>query len=189
MLTIQAMVAARVPSVIAHHCAEQLCHEGSEMQRLFRRIISHSLTVDERNWMIAFCTEAPADLLDDELCVVGWASVTEWHADGQVRMQLQGFVSPPFRDRGIATAMCVCLCHDMPCSPNPVAVFSDEFLCVARRLHMNAVQYKSVDDGWIGVAAIDGRRSRAGANEGGVHAAPPEVRSVPLALNEIREAT
>lgn len=188
MWNIHAMVAARVPSVVASQCAEQLCWEDSEMQRFFRRIISHSLTVAERNWMMAFATETQLDLLDDELSVIGWVSVTEWLVGDEVRIQVQGFVHPEFRGKGLATAMVVCLCHDMPKSEKPVAVFSDEFFRIASRMKWNAIHYRSTDDGWLGVRSTDGREIGTGSDAAGLHADAPEVRDLPLACDEMGEA-
>lgn len=189
MWNIHAMVAARVPSVVAHHCAETLCWDESEMQQFFRRIVSHSLTADERQWMVAYCTETQHDLLDDELSIIAWVTVSEWVVGDEVRIQVQGFVHPDFRGRGLATAMVVCLCNDMPKTSRPIAVFSDEFLHIAQKMQWNAVQYRSTDDGWIGVATTDGRIIGAGADEERLHADAPEVRGVPLARPEEREAT
>lgn len=189
MLNIHTMIAARVPAVVAHHCAEQLCWEESEMQRFFRRIVSHSLTVDERQWLVAYCVETQQDFLDDELSIVGWVTVTEWVVGDEVRIQVQGFIDPEWRGKGLATAMVACLCHDMPRTSNPVAVFSDEFLHIAQRMKWNAVQYRSTDDGWIGVATTDGRVIGAGSDEERLHAPASEVRGVPLARDEEGEET
>lgn len=163
MLNIHAMTAAEVPAFIAERCT-LLCKSDSQMQRLFDRIASGDLHENERGWMIAYAWLAPA--MEDDVTLVGWCSVTEWQCDGSLRMAVQAFVLPDYRRRGIATAMCVCLAHDMPTHTSPVAVFSDECMRIARHLGWRADQYKQVEDGWIGVATFEGRSGRGGADEG-----------------------
>jgi GNAT superfamily N-acetyltransferase len=162
VINIHAITAEQMPAHIAEVCTG-LCWPDSEMQRLFNRIAEGELSDSERHWMIAYAWLAPGD--DDQIVVAGWASVTEWRVGDTVRMQVQTFVAGPYRRKGIATAMLVCLTHDMPTDTSPVAVFSDEVMRIARRLGWKAEQYKSVDDGWIGVATTEGRCCGRGSDE------------------------
>lgn len=139
-----------IPPLVAHQC-ELLCHEGSEMQQLFRRARTMTLGNDEKGWRLSYATYWTRD---DTLIVAGWASLTDWHVEGGRRPQAQGFVAPTHRKSGIATALCVCLTHGLTKDELPVAVFSEEFGAIARRLHWPCTQYKSVDDGWIAVASF-----------------------------------
>jgi GNAT superfamily N-acetyltransferase len=190
MLIIAALTTAQFPGWAAQHCRDRLCHDESEMQHLFDRIIQHSLSVQERGWMIAFARVQP-DYFDDEVEVVGWASLTEWKVGDEVRLQVQGFVDEKHRGKGIAGAMVVALCHDMPMHPLPVAVFSPEFFSIAKRLGWNATQYKHVDDGWIsvGTTTAEGRSGGRGSDSGRVHADAPTVCGLPLAREQTGEAT
>lgn len=126
---------------------------------------------------------------EDEIEVVGWATITLWQVGDEERVQLQVYVAPAYRRKWLATALCACLTHDMPHSTTSarLCVFSPEVMQIARKLGWHARQYRSVDDGWIGVAETDGRDIGAGADEAGLHADAPEVRSVPLASEQAGE--
>ena len=189
MLVIAALTTAQWRGWAAKHCRDRLCWEGSEMQHLFERMIQHSLTVTERGWRIAFARVQPG-YFDDEFEVVGWASLTEWKVGDEVRLQAQGFVDEKHRGKGIATAMVVALCHDLPMHQS-VAVFSPEFFSIAKRLGWIATRYKHVEDGWIAVESttVEGGDSGRGSDAGGIHAHAPEVRSMPLAGEQTGEAT
>jgi hypothetical protein len=165
MLTITATTLSDISPFAAHQC-ELLCHEGSEMQQLFRRARTAGLDAQEKCWRVVYATYWT---MDDTLMVAGWASLTDWHVEGERRPQAQGFVAPTHRKRGIATALCVCLTHGLTKDELPVAVFSEEFGAIARRLHWESTQYKSVDDGWIAVASFaspQGRDGTAGDDQG-----------------------
>ena len=150
MMDISTRYLSEISHLVAHQC-ELLCHEGSEMQQLFRRARTTGLTAQEKRWRIAYATYWTKD---DTLMVAGWASLTDWHVEGERRPQAQGFVAPTHRKRGIATALCVCLTHGLTKDELPVAVFSEEFGAIARRLHWESTQYKSVDDGWVATASF-----------------------------------
>jgi GNAT superfamily N-acetyltransferase len=112
--------------------------------------------------------------------VIGWASLTEWRVGNEVRPQVQMYVAPDHRQRGIATALCICLSAESS-QDKPLCVFSDEAVAIARRLGWWAAQYKKVEDGWIGVGVVEGRVIGSGDHAGRVHDAAPEVRDLPLA--------
>lgn len=188
MLQIYARIAHHVPVYVADQCASTLCWEDSESQSLFQRIALLELTERERVWMVAYALIESPDW-EDEDEVVGWVTVTEWVVGEETRIQVQGYVRRDMRKQGIASALVACLCHDMPKSELPVAVFSKEFFRIAQRRGWRATQYKSVDDGWVAVATTEGRDSGRGSDAGGVHDAPPEVRDLPLACDEEGEAT
>jgi hypothetical protein len=149
MLSISVTTVAELSPLVAQQC-ELLCHEGSEMLDLFRRVRCESLEPQERGWRIAYART----MRDGVLMVIGWASLTDWYVAGERRPQAQGFVAPAHRKRGIATALCVCLTHGLTTDELPVAVFSEEFGAIARRLHWPCTQYKSVTDGWVAVASF-----------------------------------
>lgn len=183
MINIHTQPLDTVPAFIADSCAE-LCHADSEMQAMFRDIAegtSHRMGIVAYAWLDA----------DEEIDVIGWATVTLWQVGDEERVQLQVFVAPAYRRKGLAFSLCVCLTHDMPHSTSSarLCVFSDEVFRIAKRLGWHARQYRSVDDGWIGVAETDGRDIGAGADEAGLHVAAPEVRSVPLASEQAGEET
>lgn len=186
MLQITADIAFNVHPHVAEQCAARLCHAESEMQGVFSRIALLSLSQRERAWMIAYAWQPHED---DVQYVVGWVSVTEWDVGDETRIQVQGYVSEEFRERGVASALVACLCHDMPAAKLPVAVFSKEFFAIAKRLGWKATRYRHAHDGWIGVETTDGRSIGAGADATGIHADAPEVRSVPLASHEAGEET
>lgn len=154
MLNIHTMSASELPCFIAEQC-RNLCHDGSEMQGLFDRIALLSLHDSDHAARIAYCWVHGDD--DDGPTVVAWASVSEWRVGEEVRIQSQGFVAEGYRQRGLATALCICLTHDLPRDALPVAVFSPEFFRIAQRLKWNATEYTLVDDGWIGVGTVERR--------------------------------
>lgn len=184
MIQIHTCIAHQVPIWVAQQCAESLCWDESESQALFQRIARMELPERERGWMIGYAVIEGRDWYDDEDEVVGWVTVTEWVVGQETRIQVQGYVRRDMRQQGIASALVACLCHDMPKSSLPVAVFSKEFFRIAQRRGWRATQYKSVDDGWIAVATTEGRDCGGGSDTGGVHAAPSEVRDLPLACDE-----
>lgn len=189
MLVIAALSTTQFPVWAAQHCRDHLCWDDSEMQRLFDRIIQHSLTLQERGWRIAFA-RVQTGYFDDEVEVAGWVSLTQWTVGDEVRLQLQGFVAEKYRGKGVAGAMTVALCHDLPMHQS-VAVFSPEFFSIAKRLGWIATRYKHVEDGWIAVESttVEGGDSGRGSDAGGIHAHAPEVRSMPLAGEQTGEAT
>lgn len=189
MLVIAALTMAQFPGWAAQHCREHLCWEGSEMQRLFDRAIQHSLTPQERGWKIAFARLQPG-YFDDEVEVAGWVSLTEWTVGNEVRLQVQGFVAEKYRGKGVAGAMLVALCHDLPMHQS-VAVFSPEFFSIAKRLGWIVTQYKHVEDGWIAVESttVEGRDSGRRSDSGRVHADAPPLCGMPLAGEQTGEAT
>jgi hypothetical protein len=150
MLSVTVNTIAEISPFAAHQC-ELLCHEGSEMQQLFRRARTVALEAHEKCWRIAYATYWTKD---DALMVAGWVSLTDWHVGGEKIPQAQGFVAPAHRKSGIATAICVCITHGLTTDEMPAAVFSEEFGAIARRLRWQCTQYKSVDDGWIAVASF-----------------------------------
>lgn len=184
MINIHTQPLVTVPDFIADGCAD-LCHDGSEMQGMFDDI-AHG--VYDRIGVMAYAwMESDADIPD----IVGWATVTEWLVGDEIRVQLQVAVAEPYRRKGLATALCVCLTHDMPnaTTSSRLCVFSDEVMRIARKLGWHARQYRSVDDGWIGVAETDGRDIGTGPDQERLHADAPEVRSVPLASEQAGEAS
>lgn len=189
MIQIHACIAHQVPVWVAQQCAEELCWEESESQALFQRISRMELQDRERAFMFAYAVIEGHDWYDDEDEVIAWVSVTEWVVEQETRIQVQGYVRRDMRKQGIASALVACLCHDMPKSALPVAVFSREFFRIAQRRGWTATQYKSVDDGWIAVASVGGRDGGTGPDSAGIHAPPPEVRGVPLARDEEGEAS
>lgn len=186
MLQVTADAAINIHPQVAEQCATRLCHEDSEMQGVFRRISLLSLSERERSWMIAYAWQSSEDEIQH---VIGWVSVTEWDVGDETRIQVQGYVDKDFRECGIASALVSCLCHDMPVSKLPVAVFSQEFFSIARRFGWKATRYRYAHDGWLGVETTDGRRIGAGADEAGLHVDAPKVCGVPLASDEAGEAS
>ena len=186
MINITADIAINIHPQVAEQCADRLCHDESEMQGVFRRISLLSLSDRERSWMIAYAWQPNEDEVQH---VIGWVSVTEWDVGDETRIQVQGYVDRGFRERGLASAMVACVCHDMPKTQLPVAVFSREFFAIAQRFGWNATRYKNVTDGWLGVATTDGRGITGRSDEAGLHADAPEVRGVPLARDEDGEET
>ena len=154
MLNIHTMSAAEVPCYIAEQC-RNLCNDGSEMQGVFDRIALLSLREQDHSARIAYCWQGGDD--DDGPQVVAWASISEWRVGMDTRIQAQGYVHKDYRQRGLATALCICLTHDLPRSSLPVAVFSPEFFRIAQRLKWSATEYTLVDDGWIGVGTVERR--------------------------------
>lgn len=179
MLNIHCLPAGEIPEFIAQQC-RRLCHDDSEMQQLFGRMIDGALADHERVWPVAYCWAGNHHAIS----VIGWASSTDWYVGNEVRRQVQLFVATAARRRGIGTALCVCLGSSVSKDNEPVAVFSKEAMSIAKRLGWKADQYKSTDDGWIGVASSDGRRGRGGADSTGVHAASSKVCDLPLARRE-----
>jgi GNAT superfamily N-acetyltransferase len=181
MIQIHTTTAVNLPGYAAEQCAGELCWDNSESQSLFRRICAGELTDRERGWMVGYAVIEPEHWDDEDYRVVGWVSVTEWVVGDEERLQVQGYVRHDMRKQGIASALVACVCHRMPTTNLPVAVFSPEFLRIAKRRGWNATQYKSVDDGWIAVASTQTPDTGAGPDSAGVHADAPEVRGVPLA--------
>jgi hypothetical protein len=186
MIQITAEAAINIHPHVAEQCAERLCHEESEMQGVFNRISLLSLSPRERSWMIAYAWQPHEDEVQH---VIGWVSVTEWDVGDETRIQVQGYVGPAFRERGLASAMVACLCHDMPKTKLPVAVFSAEFFRIAQRLGWDATRYRYAHDGWLGVSTTDGTRITGGSDAAGLHADAPAVRGVPLAREQAGEET
>lgn len=186
MINISTDIAINIHPHVAEQCAARLCHEDSEMQGVFQRISLLSLSDRERAWMIAYAWQPSEEEIQH---VVGWVSVTEWCVGDETRIQVQGYVDGDFRERGIASALVACVCHDMPATKLPVAVFSKEFFKLAVRLGWNATLYRHTTDGWLGVNSTYGRGSDAGSDQAGVHADAPAVRSLPLASDEAGEET
>lgn len=184
MLTIEVFIASGLPAHIAGQAAF-LCHEDSEMQSLFN-LIASSLTLTDReaSMVIAICS----DRADGEQSVVGWASVGEWFYGGESRIQVQAYVHPNYRRKGLGFSLIACASHGMPTS-KPVAVFSDECFRVAQRLRWDAEQWRSVDDGWIRVRRPEGRHTELGPDDAGLHAPASEVCGLPLASVEEGEET
>lgn len=161
MLNIHAMTADELPCYIAEQC-HALCNPGSEMQGRFQRLSMLSLNESDRAARIAYCW-IPGD--EDGPEIVAWACISEWVVGDEARVNVQGFVREDYRKRGVSTALCVCLTHDLPRDKLPVAVFSPEFSRIAKRLGWQATEYRLVDDGWIGVGATDGRQIGTGADQ------------------------
>ena len=153
MLNIHAMTADELPCYIAEQC-HALCNPGSEMQGRFQRLSMLSLNESDHSARIAYCW-ACGD--EDGPEVVAWACISEWPVGDEKRVNVQGFVREDYRRTGVATSLCVCLAHDLPKDRLPVAVFSPEFLKIAKRLGWRATEYRLVNDGWVGVATTDGR--------------------------------
>lgn len=190
MLNIKCALALDMPECIARQCA-LLCWEGSEMQGVFNRIATHSLSMNEMLGKFAYAWYTPPDVDGYPIVVAGWVSLTGWQVGDRTVRQLQGYVAPRHRRCGIASALCVCLTHDMPKDELPEAVFSEEFFSIARRLRWRCTQYKRIDDGWIAVASFglsQGGECGGGAVAAGIHAPPSEVRDLPLACNTAGEA-
>jgi hypothetical protein len=185
MIQITADIAINIHPHVAEQCAARLCHDESEMQGVFNRISLLSLSPREREQMIAYAWQAS----DDGQHVIGWVSVSEWVVGNETRIQVQGFVDQEFRERGLASALVACLCHDMPATRLPVAVFSKEFFAIAQRFGWNATRYRYATDGWLGVATTDGRYSTRRIDPAGLHADAPEVRGMPLAREQEGEAS
>jgi hypothetical protein len=183
MINIHCMPLDCMPAYIASACAD-LCHSDSEMQSMFNDISEDSST---RMGLVAYAWLDD----EDEVEVVGWATITLWQVADEERVQLQVSVAPAYRRKGVATALCACLTHDMPHATTSarLCVYSDEVMRIARKFGWHARQYRSVDDGWIGVADTDGRDIGTGADEERLHADAPEVRSVPLASEQAGEET
>lgn len=184
MIQIHCTHAHNLPVFVAQQCAEELCWPDSESQSLFNRIAGLGMSQRERHWMVGYAVIEPEQWDDDHYQVVGWVTVTEWVVGNETRIQVQGYVRRDMRRKGIASALVACVCHDMPKSSLPVAVFSPEFFKIAQRRGWHATRYRSVDDGWIAVATTEGRGRGAGTDEAGVHASASEVRGVPLARDE-----
>lgn len=189
MIQIHATTVVNMPGFAAEQCADELCWDNSESQALFRKISAGQVTDRERGWMVGYAVIEPERWDDDEYRVIGWVSVTEWTVGEETRLQVQGYVRREMRNQGIANALVACVCHDMPRTQLPVAVFSTEFLHIAKRRGWNATQYRSVDDGWIAVASTQGGDSGAGPDDAGLHAPASEVRGLPLAGDPAGEAT
>jgi len=185
MYSIHSTYVADCPDSIAEQC-RKLCHDDSEMQQLFGRIASGSVHEHERRWVIAYAWIGGNRSV---VTVVGWASATDWFVANDTRRQVQVFVAKEHRGSGIGTALCACLGDLVTKYSGPVCVFSPRAMAIAKRLGWKADQYKSTDDGWIGVGSTDGRRIGTGHDDAGLHAPAPEVRSVPLASDEAGEAT
>lgn len=183
MLHIDTTSVAHLPRLVAAQCV-LLCHEGSEMQDLFSRVWLASCEPHERDWLIAYAWYAPEQ--DQQSRVVGWVSLTQWSTEGRLLWQMQGFVDESHRNRGIATALCVCITHGVPKDQLPQAVFAEEFGAIARRLGWACSQYKHVDDGWIKTASFavpEGGDGDEGNLSQRVHAIAPTVCDLPLARN------
>lgn len=178
MIAIHTCKLSELPSFLAIQCVS-LCHEESEMQSVFRRIASQSMTAGDSECFLAYAWVDRAT----GVRVVGWVCVSYWLVGAERRAQVQMFVAEEFRQRRLATAMCACL-HDEVTTHEVVAVFSPEALTIARRLGWRANQYRSVDDGWIGVGSTDGEFSTGGHDAAGVHAAPSAMCDLPLACGE-----
>jgi GNAT superfamily N-acetyltransferase len=177
----------RVPDVqecIAEQC-RNLCHEDSEMQRLFSRVMSSDWQAHEEQWVISYAFVGGKN----GTSVAGWASATDWFVGGEVRRQVQLYVDKHYRNRGLGTALCVCLGQRVTKDMGHICVFSPEALRIASRLGWKATQYKHTDDGWIGVATTDGRIIEPRSNDAGLHAPASEMRGLSLACGEEWEET
>lgn len=153
MISIHSTPADEMPCYIAEQCHE-MCRAGSEMQGLFHRVAMLSMQEQDHEAAVAYAYRNDPE---DGATVVGWCVVSTWQVGDERRVQAQGFVSPDYRRRGLAGAMAACLTHDLPHESLPVAVFSPEFLAIAKRLGWQATQYRLVEDGWLGVGTADGR--------------------------------
>ena len=135
-----------------------LCNEGSDNQKVFERVISNAeLTDDDYSYVMAYCVEC--DDVDQELQVVGWATVSDWlHGDTTYRA-IQIAVAPEHRRKGLGTALFAVVSFGLPTSnPVPIAVFSEHCLRMARRLDYGAEQFKrDSSDEWYRVDAVVGR--------------------------------
>jgi len=173
---------------MSEHAAEQcrsLCHEDSEMQQLFGRVADGTVHPHEERWIISTAFSCGGRSMG----IIGWASATDWFVANGKRLQVQMFVAAPHRGNGIGTALGACLGEFVTKHTEPVCVFSDHAMAIARRLGWRADQFKSTDDGWIGVGTTDGRSVGTGPDDAGLHDAAPQVCGVPLACGEDGQAT
>jgi len=161
LINIHSTNATEMPCHIAEQCHE-MCKPGSEMQGLFHRVAMLSLEDIDYLAVVAY---AYLNDPDDGATVVGWCVISTWQVGEEQRVQAQGFVRPDYRRRGLAGAMAACLTHDFPHEEVQIAVFSPEFLSIAKRLGWQATQYRLVEDGWIGVGTADGRDIGTGTDE------------------------
>ena len=178
MISIHSQRLADIPPAVAEECAE-LCHEGSEMEGVFLRLARGQIVPSDEEGFVAYAWAGYAKHGQ----TVGWVSLTFWIVGNDKRPQVQVYVAVPYRSRSLATALCACL-HDEATRHSLVCVFSDEALSIARRLGWRANQYRSVDDGWIGVGSTHGAFIGAGDDAAGLHAAASEVCDLPLAGGE-----
>lgn len=184
MISIEVFLAGDVPAQLAGQ-ASSLCHADSEMQTLFHCIASGTPLSDRDAAMVIALGH---DIADGEQTVIGWASVGEWFYEHESRLQVQAYVHPDYRRKGLGFSLIACASHGMP-TRKPVAVFSDECWRVAQRLRWDAEQWRSVDDGWIRVRRPEGGSQGTGTVDAGVHAFASEVCGVPLASDTKGEAS
>lgn len=151
MINIYTCRASDIPALAASQ-ASVLCWDDSQMQLVFKRLAA-SLSIDtDREMVISYATGKQ----DNSICVIGWASLGLWYYKGMLRHEVQAYVHPTHRHKGLGFALVACCTHDLN-SNKPIAVFSDECYNIAKRLRWDVEQYKSDGDEWVQVLKSDFR--------------------------------
>jgi GNAT superfamily N-acetyltransferase len=161
MFNLYSMLAGEMPALIAVQ-ASSLCWEDSQMQGVFSRIASGRPTQEDCDIAVSYAVVVD----DDGMSVIGWASIGSWEYKGEKRREMQAYVRDDHRRQGIGFSLVAAAAHGMPRSTLPVAVFSEECMRIAQRLGWAVERFICCDDGWVRVAAAEGRSSGGGSDEG-----------------------
>lgn len=138
--------------VLAAAQAINLCWNDSQMQAVFKRIASMNPNKEDSQINISYA----AVIIDVAVHLIGWASVSLWKHEGLIRREVQAFVEPKYRGKGIGYSLVVCVADNLT-SEYPIAVFSPECFKIGKRMRWNVERYTSEDGKWISVEKQDFR--------------------------------
>lgn len=184
-LTIMTTSSTSLPLRVVEQIRDELTNRGSqtydEMHQISRGLTGQFPADMMPDFPIAVCLWTSP--YTDDLEAIGWVSATNWdniHC-------LQGYVAPDYRRMGLATALASALLVDsLLCRDNPIGVFSDEFVQIARRLRFSTIyRYRRTQDGWLKSPRLldheQGQEQPRRIDEAGLRNAAPALRDMPLA--------
>lgn len=139
--------------ILAASQAVYLCWEDSQMQSVFKRIASSDYDIKDSFITVSYA----AIMVDVAVHLIGWASVGSWTHEDIERLEVQSFVHPDYRTRGLGFSLIACVTYGIPNTNIPVAVFSTECYKIGKRLRWNVQQFKSYENNWVSVRHEDFR--------------------------------
>ena len=105
--------------ILAASQAVYLCWEDSQMQSVFKRIASSDYDIKDSFITVSYA----AIMVDVAVHLIGWASVGSWTHEDIERLEVQSFVHPDYRTRGLGFSLIACVTYGIPNTNIPVAVF------------------------------------------------------------------
>jgi hypothetical protein len=185
-LTIFTTTSTMLPLRVAEQIRDKLTRKDSQTQQEMEvvcRALTGSVPSDMApDFPLAICLWT--DPYTDEQECIGWASATNWDSVSC----LQAFVASEYRRMGLATSLASVLVVDgLLFLGNPLGVFSDECVRIARRLRFRTIyRYRRTEDGWLkSQRLLDDERNESGqAVEAGLCDVEGQMRHLPLAVGQ-----